>query len=136
MAKDEEMVTISAAVLKEIQTRMEVLEQAQRINTELLVNSKARILDPDYEMWKMEASRSAQERSQSIVEQKFGVKGKLYRCKLDSTQDDGKPGPKIDEHPVLIIPGNSEYEAQGRYLEIIGVRKHDYKVKTELVSAA
>ena len=132
----EPTVEVPVSVLEKLQARLDKLEHEQRINTELLVNSKARILDPAYEEWKKEVASSAAERSQDVADKRYGVTGKRWRVMLDSTTEDGKPGPKISEHPALVVSANSDLEAQGRYMELAGIRKHDYRFKTDLVQSA
>ena len=66
----------------------------------------------------------------------YGIAGPRYKVRLDSKTEEGKPGPNVSEHPELIITANSDLEAQGRYQEICGIRKHDYRLQTELVTQA
>ena len=125
-----EMVSVSADLLRQLQSRLEALERQEAVRLEIARNPNALILDPAYEAWKIEASRPAAERTQDIADRMYGTTSPRFRCKLDSTKDDGKPGPKIGEHPELLISANSDLEAQGRYLKLCGIKKHDYKLLT------
>jgi hypothetical protein len=73
--------------------------------------------------------------TQEIADEKYGLKGNRFTCKLDSTKEDGKPGPNVSEHFALTLSANSDLEAQSRYLEIMGIKKHDYKVVVEPAAA-
>jgi hypothetical protein len=128
-------IPVPAEVFQQMQARLEALEQMQRMQTEALLNPRANILDKEYEKWKQEAGRPAGERTQDVADKKYGKTAPRFNCRLDSTKEDGKPGPHIDEHPTLTISANSEHEAQGRYLELIGVTKHDYRLVAEPVAA-
>jgi hypothetical protein len=132
----EPTVEVPVSVLEKLQARLDKLEHEQRINTEILVNGKAKILDPAYEAWKKEVARPTADRSQDVADTTYGTTGKRFRVCLDSSTEEGKAGPKIGEHPALIVAGNSNLEAQARYLQLCGIRKHDYRFKTELVQAA
>lgn len=114
--------------------RIEALELRLAQQVEASLASRSIILDQDYEAWKREAARPASERTQSKVDRTCQGPYR-FRVWLDSSGD-GKPGPKIDEVFPLVIPANSTHEAQALYLEIMGIRKHDYTVRAELVSAA
>lgn len=129
-------VEVPASLLEKLMARLDTLEQANRVNTEILANGKAKILDPDYEAWKREVARPAAERSQDIADAKYGKEGKRFRVFLDSTAEDGEKGPNVSEHPALVISAHSDLEAEGRWKELTGIRKHDYQIKTEMVQAA
>ena len=131
----EETVAVPVSVLEALTKRLETLEHASRVQAEMLVNSRAAILDPEYEKWKAEVSRPTKERSQDVADRTYGTTGKRFRCFLNSITEDGKPGPKIDEHPQLVIAANSDLEAKGRYQQLCGIRKHEYRVEAIPVAA-
>ncbi|MES2342311.1 MAG: hypothetical protein V4597_11580 [Pseudomonadota bacterium] len=140
MAKDNEkrpdVVEVPAALWQQLQTRLETLEHAERIRQEAGAFGPAKvILDPAYEAWKMEAARPAQARSQDVADRRYGTAAPRFRCRLDSTAPDGKPGPAVGEHPELVVSAHSDLEAQARYLELAGIRKHDYRVVALPVAA-
>lgn len=136
MAKDKtsvETVEVPLGVLQELQQRLAALEYAQRLTTEAVMNPRAKILDREYEAWKAEAGRTARERTQDLADARYGTTAPRFRVRLDSTGEDGKKGPHIDEHPELVLSANSDLEAQARYLALCGIRKHDYRVACEPV---
>ena len=134
MAKD--TIEIPATQLQALMARLDKLEHEARIQAEIVQNSKANVLDPTFEAWKKEVARPAQERSQDLADKVYGKDGKRFRVYLDSSTDDGKPGPNISEHPVLVISANSDLEAGARYLQHCGITRHAYKIRAEQVSAA
>jgi len=136
MAAKENMVEIPASVWEAMQKRLDALEQASRLTTEAVLNSKAKILDPAYEALKVEIAKPASVRTQEIADRRFGTAGKRYRVWLDSTTPDGKKGPDISEHFPLVLSANSEHEAKAFYLDVMGITQHKYTLKHELVNAA
>ena len=124
----EPTVPVPVSVLEKLTSRLEALERAELLRQEFAINPRARILDAAYESFKTEVSRSARERTQDLADQMYGTAAPRYRVRLDSTTDEGKKGPDISEHFELKISANSDLEAQGRYLHVMGIRKHDYRV--------
>lgn len=131
----QEMVTIPAELLRRLESRLDTLERAEFARQELTRSPNIKILDEGWEQTKAELSRPAAERSQDIADRKYGTVGKRFRVYLDSTQEDGKPGPDVSEHPKLTISANSDLEAQARYLDLCGIHKHDYRLACEPVAA-
>ncbi len=134
--KQPETVTVPAEEFKQLLKRLEEAEQRSRIAVEAVTNGRALILDPEYERWKEQNSRSASERTQDIADKRFGKKGQRFTCRLDSTTEDGKPGPNVAEHFPVTLSANSDVEAEGRYLQLMGIKKHNYKVVVEAAQAA
>lgn len=115
--------------------RLEALERLARSHEETLRNSRAAILDNAYEEWKRRTARSAAEKTQEIADQRYQGPQR-FQVSLDSRTEDGKPGPKVAEHFPLTLRAHSDLEAQARYLEVMGIRKHDYRVVVEPLPAA
>ncbi len=136
MAKQGETVTVPVEVLERMQARLDELERQTRSTQESLLNSRQLVIDPDYAAWKAEASRPASERSQDAADRKYGKANPRFRVRLDATTEDGKKGPNISEHFPLEVSANSDLEAGARYLELMGIRKHDYRVVAEPLAAA
>ncbi len=126
--KPAETVEVPVSVLQQLQSRLEQLERESKVRAELAINPRAMILDPEYEAYKLEMGRPAKDRTQDIADKRYGKDGKRFLVKLDSTTDEGKPGPNVSEHFELTLSANSDIEAKGRYLELMGIRKHDYRV--------
>ena len=122
------VVQVPVSVLEKLTSRLEALERAELLRQEFAINPRARIIDSAYENFKAEVSRSARERTQDVADKTYGTAAPRYRVRLDSTTDEGKKGPDISEHFELNISAHSDIEAQGRYLQIMGIRKHDYRV--------
>lgn len=136
MAKDKpETVEVPAALWERMQARLEALELAEQKRAEAAANPHALVLDSAWERWKAEAGRPASERSQDVANGRYGLAQPRFRVRLDSTAEDGKPGPRVGEHFALEISANSDLEAQARYLEIMGIKRHEYTLRTEPVAA-
>jgi hypothetical protein len=119
-------VTIPAGELRQLLDRLERLEYSERLR-QARNDPNAKILDPDWDAHKIEASRPAAERTQDIAD-RIHAGPHRYQCCFDASESD-KPNVRIHEHPAIIIRANSPEEAEVRWLRLIGVRKHDYKVK-------
>lgn len=124
--KKEETVSVPVSVLQELQDRLARLENVNAVRSEA-EHKPVKILDDAYEAWKREASRPAKERSQDVANKRYGTQGKRFRVRIDSSNE-GKPGPNVSEHPELVISANSDLEARGRWEELCGIRKHDYRI--------
>jgi hypothetical protein len=134
-ATTEETIEVPVSVLQQLNARLESLEHADRVRREAELNPRANILDRAYEAWKAEVGRPAKERTQDAADKAY--EGPLaFRCRLDSTTENGKPGPYIGEHPEVVVRANSAEEAEMRYLRICGIKKHDYAVKAVPVADA
>lgn len=136
MAKSDapEMVTIPAEEWKRLQARLDQLEASSRFAVEAVTNSRAKIIDQSYEEWKAQAGRPASERTQEVADKLYGREGQRFRVTLDSTLEDGKPGPNVREHFPLLLSANSDLEAQARYQQVMGIKKHDYRLRCEPVA--
>ncbi len=126
----EPMVQLPAAKLEALLSRLDALEQTQRVQTEALLNPRSNILDKAYDAWKQEAGRPASARTQDIADKTFGTSAPRF-----TVRQDGKPGPRIDEWFPLQISAVDRVQAEGRYLELCGIKKHDYQLRTEPVAA-
>lgn len=113
--------------LQQMQARLDAMEQQVRVQQETLSNSRTRVIDAEYEAYKLEVARPAKDRTQDIADKKYGKDGKRFRCRLDASKSDN-PTVNISEHPELVVSANSDLEAQARYLDLCGIRKHDYAV--------
>lgn len=131
-----ETVEVPADLLRRMQERLEALERAEAARAE-----KADDLHPKQvydEAWakrEQDISRPASERTQEIADRLFGTAEPRFLVRLDSTTEDGKPGPDIREHFPLKISGSSDLEAGARYLKVMGITKHDYRLVAEPVAA-
>ncbi len=132
----EPMVKVPAALLATLTARLEVLEAAQRSQTEALLNPRANIIDKAYQDWKAEASRPANVRTQDMVDARYGTAAPRFVCKLDGSTEDGKPGPNLSEWFSLTISANSDLEAKARYEDAMGIKSHPYKIVTQTAEAA
>lgn len=136
MAKDrEQTVEVPVSTLDNLQARLASLEHQLQVEREVRANPPAQVIDDKYEAWKKEAGRPASERTQDVADRRFGTAAPRFRVRLDATGEDGKPGPKITEHFPLVISANSDDEAGARYLKIMGIRKHDYRLVAEPLPA-
>ncbi len=79
--------------------------------------------------------RPANVRTQELADKTYGTTGQRFRVAMDSTTEDGKPGPSIGEHFPLDICAHSDLEASGRYQQIMGIRKTDYPIRAVPVAA-
>lgn len=133
MAEKHETVTIPAQEWQRVLQRLEAAEQRSAAAIESVTSSRAKIIDREYEAWKLKADRPASVRTQEIANERY-PKGTPYRCSFDPTGEDGKPK-NISEHFPLQIRANSDLEAKARYLDLMGISKHSYKVIVEPVGA-
>lgn len=124
------------ALVQSLQARLDALELSQRQQAEAALNPRAKIEDEAYQKWKAEASRPASERTQDIADARYGKAGPRFRVRLDTTGEDGRPGPKVAEHFPLVLSATDETHAKARYQEIMGIRgiQHDYKFIAELAA--
>ncbi len=127
---NEPTVLVPASLLQRLEAKIEALEHTQRVQQEALAGKQVLILDQEYERWKREAGRSAAERTQDLADRSYDGPCR-YRVRMDSTLEDGKPGPRIDEFFPLVLRAHSDLEAQARYQEIMGIRKTDHKIVVE-----
>lgn len=137
MAKDRgDMVQVPAADWERLQARLDALEHADRLRAERSDDFHAKqVLDARQEALEVELMRSPQDRTQARADREYGTEGPRWHCRLDSTREDGKPGPDIREWFGVVLCANSDLEAQARYLKIMGITKHDYRVVVEPLEA-
>lgn len=135
MAKNmeqQEMVSVPAETLRQLQARLDALELAAHRDAMAraeLANPKAKvILDQAWEEEKKELAKPAAVRTQEKADKLYGIEAPRFRVRLDSTTDDGKPGPNVSEWPEIVLSAHSDLEAKGRYTELCGIRKHDYRL--------
>ncbi len=132
--KIEETVQVPVSVLQQLQTRLAALEHAEAVRREEHENPRAKIIDPTFEQWKERYSRPPQVLTQERADKEY-TGPKRFKVWLDSSSEDGKPGPKIGEHPTIEISAHSPEEAEGRYLKLCGIKKHNYRLRAEPVAA-
>lgn len=138
MAKDRgEMVQVPAAEWEEMKATLAQLLHKERVRQEQEPGVHAKsVIEQRHEEFERNSMRSAQERTQEIADKTYGTDGPRWRCRLDSTTEDGRPGPDVSNFFALELSANSDLEAQARYLQAMGIRKHDYKVLTMPVQTA
>src|SRR5262249_36206563 len=139
MAKDKtetraDMVEVPAAQLAAMQARLEALERAELLRQHA-VNHHGNVIDRAWEQAKKDIDPPASVRTQELAARKWGTSQPRFRCRLDSTQEDGKPGPRLDELFPLDISAHSDVEAGQFYLMAMGVRSHSYRLVVEPVPA-
>ena len=123
-----------ASLVAQLLARIDLLEHRERERAEAS-HRPTLVIDASYEAWKADVARPAAVRTQEVADKKYGTGGRRFKVRLDARADDGKPGPNVSEHPELWISANSDLEAGARYLEICGIRKHDYRIVAEPVAA-
>jgi hypothetical protein len=134
MAKEKpETVEVPVATLQAMQARLDALELREQVRAEAALRP-TRVLDQAWEAEKAELSRPAKERTQDAADRRFGTAAPRFRCRLDSTGEGGKPGPRVAEHFELTVSAGDPLHAQARYLETMGITQHQYKVATEPVA--
>jgi hypothetical protein len=139
MAKDKqaEVIQVPADDWQRLQERLTSLEYQQRLRDEQTPALHAKsVIDRRHEEFERNSMRSAQERTQEIADKNFGTDGPRWRCRLDSTTEDGRPGPDVSIFFPLDLCANSDLEAQARYQSVMGIRKHDYRIAAARVEAA
>lgn len=62
--------------------------------------------------------------------------GQRFQVVMDSTKEDGKPGPDVSFCYPLEINANSDLEAQARYQLVMGITSHKYRLRAAPVPAA
>lgn len=135
MAAKEKVATVEVSVdlLQKLQARLDALELADRVRLES-ANPRTRVIDAEWEALKVKIARTAAERTQEIADARF-PDGDPFTVSIDPTTAEGKPGPNINEHFPLQVRGHSTHEAEARYLELMGITKHDYRLRAEPVAA-
>ncbi len=131
----EQLVTVTTSFLESLNARLAMLEHAERARMELAQNPHANVLDQEHARWKELTARPASVRTQEIADKKYGNTEPRFKVRLDSTTEDGKPGPNTSEHFPLEISANSDLEAKARYEQVMGIRKHDYEIRVEPAAA-
>jgi hypothetical protein len=122
-----ETVEVPVALLHQLQARLEQLETAGRLAEEARLHP-TKIIDAAWQREIAELGRPPKDRTQDLADARYGKDGKRFVVRLDPTTEDGKKGPNIGEHFPLVISANSDLEAQARYLDIMGIKKHDYRL--------
>lgn len=132
MAKDraEATVEVPVSLLERMQARIEALEQDRRVREERADTDfrDKTVLDRRQAEFEAAAGKTPRERTQDRADREYGTVGQRWHCRLDSTREDGTPGPDIREWFGLTLSANSDLEAQARYLKIMGITRHDYRV--------
>lgn len=140
MAKDREpgdMVTIPRSEWDRLQAAITELLLDKRVREERGDDFHAKeVLDRQREQRINSITRSCAERTQEIANKTYGTEGQRWRCYMDSTTEDGKPGPDVSIFFPLELSANSDLEAQARYQSIMGIRKHDYRIVAAKVQPA
>jgi hypothetical protein len=124
---------VASAATAELQARIASLEHDARVRAEMLDPKNKLILDKAFEDWKLEASRPAKDRTQDIVDKTYGTAEPRFRVYLDSsTEENGvvKKGPSIGEHPELVISAHGDLEAGAIYLKVCGISSHKHRLMT------
>lgn len=133
MAKDRpDVVELPKSDFEALLQRLERLEHAQRVRAESedTLHPKA-LYDERWDARVAEAGKSAAQRTQERSDRDYGTRGPRWLVWLDSTREDGKPGPDVSEWPRLVISANSPEEATARWLILCGVRAHQYQLRAE-----
>ncbi len=129
-----ETVEVPLSLLQQLQARLDILETRERTREEMQGRPHV-VLDAAWEAERAQLARSSQERTQEAADKKYGTTGQRFLVRLDSTDAEGKPGPNITEHFPLMVAAHGELEAGAFYLDLMGIKKHDYRiVATPLVS--
>ncbi len=140
MAKQSDTVEVPVKTWEQVQARLEALELAERVRAEKAddpLRPRA-VYDAAWEQRQAEVGRPAAERTQLLADRRYGTDRPRWRVALDSTREDGRPGPNVSEHPALELSANSPEEAEGRWRLLCGVRaiSADYRMRVEPVAAA
>ncbi len=123
-----ETVTVPVSTLAALQARLDALEEAAS-------QPRTLVLDAAWEAEKAALGRPANVRTQELADRTYGTTGQRFRVAMDSTTEDGKPGPSIGEHFPLEICAHSDLEAAGRYQKVMGILKSDYPIRAVPVAA-
>lgn len=125
-------VEVPVALLEQLRQRLDVLEGRERLREEAQAR-RAPVIDEEWERQKAEISRPASVRTQEMADREYGTLAPRFRVSLDPTDENGKPV-NVAEHFPLEVSAHSDLEAQARYLKLMGIRKHDYRLVAEPVA--
>lgn len=132
MAKDSDTVEVPASLLADLKAQVEGLRAEVRLAQEKTESVHAKqVYDQAWERKVAEAGKTPAQRTQEASDRAYGKKGQRFDVWLDSTTEDGRPGPNVSDWPRVAVSANSPEEAGARWLKLVGIRSHRHTLRAE-----